>query len=50
MDRKKIRKFGNSLGLILNATLLAAVTKLSEGDSVDIEYQKDKIIIKKAVE
>lgn len=49
MDTKKICKIGNSPAIRLNGTLLSAVSKLSDGDTVNVEYQKDKIIIRKVV-
>lgn len=50
VDRKKIRRFGHCIGLTFSQKLMNAISKLKEGDEVDIEYYKDKIIIRKAVE
>ena len=49
MDTKKIREIGNSVGLVFNKKLLDAVSSISAGDVVEIEYQKNKVIIRKVV-
>jgi putative addiction module antidote len=38
---KKIRRIGNSLGIVLPAEILKEI-QLSEGDIVDVELRKDK--------
>ena len=38
---RKIRRIGNSLGIVLPAEILKEI-QLSEGDTVEVELRKDK--------
>lgn len=49
VDKKQIGTWGGNAAIRLNGMELRK-TGMQEGDKVTVEYQKGKIIIKKAVE
>lgn len=42
----KIRKIGNSLGVVISKSILVA-SDITDSDKVEVSYQKGKIIIEK---